>query len=117
ERRRQGRRGGGGGERVHERAKGGRARPRHELGGRVGDGGLRAAPVEVLEEGHEEHRVGMHEAGADGERRKGATQERNAPATAGGGGRRGAHLTTWLPAAPPCPQARGSGSRRQASGA
>src|SRR5262249_33820644 len=104
-----------GAEPIYERAHERRARPCDELGGGVGDGCLRAAPVKILEEGHEEHRVGMHEAGADGERGEGSAQEEAAPAAAWRG--HGAHVTTWSSVAPPCTQARGMASRGQVSGA
>ena len=53
---------------VDQRTNQWRAPAGNELRDRVGDRGLGAAPTELLDEGQQEHRVGMHDAGADGER-------------------------------------------------
>jgi hypothetical protein len=61
-------------EAIHQRADEGRGRTAHERGSRVGQRRLGAAPAELLEERHEEDRVGMHQRGADGEGHEGAAQ-------------------------------------------
>ena len=72
--------------------------PGHELGGGIGQRGLGAAPAKVLEEGHEEYGIRVHEAGADGEGREGAAEEVRAAAV-GRGRRRGAHDLVARPVA------------------
>ncbi len=68
---------------VDERPDKGRAQPGHQLRHRIGHRGLGSAPAELLDKGDEIDRIGMHQPGADRERRKGAAKHQPGRADAG----------------------------------
>ena len=57
-----------------------RGRPAHHLADRVGDAGLRPAPAEFRGEGQQEHRVGVHHAGAEREGEEARPENQPSPA-------------------------------------